>query len=199
MNETSSKKRLAITITSLCVAVVAVICSIVAILAATNQTVKSTFKVTYKATNVAATVSASYTIKNSSAVDLGSVTINADADETTYSDIKSDTDIALSAKNKEVVFKYTFKNNSSSNSIKVTLADNASKTNVTVQYGFIDSEAQESTLTYGSTLGEVTVAANKTVNVYIKVTITEIANDASYVSDATNFISWTLEAVTAAA
>ncbi len=196
MSETSSKKRLAITISSLCIAVVAVICSVVAIFAAANQGVQSTFKVTYKATNVAATVSAKYTVKNESAVNLGSLTIDAAADQTTYSSLSTENEIGLSAKNNEVVFQYTFTNNSSSNSIVATLADGADQENVTVQYAQATSADAE--LTYGSSLGEVNIPADGTVYVYIKVKISNTANDAHYIADATNQLVWSLEAVTAA-
>lgn len=196
MSETSSKKRLAITISSLCIAVVAVICSVVAIFAAANQGVQSTFRVTYKATNVAATVSAKYTVKNESAVNLGSLTIDAAADETTYNSLSTDEDISLSAKNNEVVFQYTFTNNSSSNSIVATLVDGADQENVTVQYAQATSADAE--LTYASSLGEVNIPADGTVYVYIKVTISNTANDAHYIADATNKLIWSLEAVTTA-
>lgn len=194
MSETSSKKRLAITISSLCIAVVAVICSVVAIFAAANQGVQSTFKVTYKATNVAATVSAKYTVKNESAVSLGSLTIDAAADETTYDSLSTESEIGLSAKNNEVVFQYTFTNNSSSNSIVATLADGADQENVTVQYAQATSADAE--LSYTSSLGEVNISADGTVYVYIKVTISNTANDAHYIADATNQLVWSLEAVT---
>lgn len=197
MSETSSKKRLAITISSLCIAVVAVICSVVAIFAAANQGVQSNFRVTYKATNVAATVTAKYTVKNQEAVNLGTLTIDAAADETTYDSLSTENEIGLSAKNDEVVFQYTFKNDSSSNAIKATLADGASQENVTVQYAQATSEGAE--LSYASTLGEVEIPADGTVYVYIKVTISNTANDAHYIADATNQLVWNLEAVTTGA
>lgn len=194
MSETNSKKRLAITITALCIAIIAIICSIVAIFAAANQGVQSTFKVTYKATNVAATVSAKYTIKNESEVSLGSLTIDAAADKTTYSSLATDDDISLTSKNDEVVFQYTFKNNSSSNAIKVTLTDGADQENVTVQYASTTTANAEPA--YTSSLGEIEVPADGTVYVYIKVTITETANDAYYIADSSNALVWNLEAVT---
>ncbi len=194
MSETNSKKRLAITISSLCIAVVAVICSVVAIFAAANQGVQSTFKVTYKATNVAATVSAKYTVLNNSAVDLGSLTIDAAADETTYDSLSAEDDIGLTAKNNEVVFQYTFKNDSSSNSIKLTLEDGANQQNVTVQYA--QATSADAQVTYASSLGDVNIAADGTVYIYIKVAISNTANDAHYIADATNQLVWNLEAVT---
>lgn len=196
MSENGSKKRLIITISSLCIAVVAVICSVVAIFAAANQSVQSTFKVTYKATNVAATVSAKYTVKNKEAVSLGSQTINAADDQTTYSTLSTDTDIELTASNDEVVFQYTFTNNSSSNKIKVTLADNAQKENVTVSYA--NATTEDASLTYGSTLSEIEIDSSSTVYVYIKVAITNTANSASYTADSTNTLIWSLEAVESA-
>lgn len=198
MSENSSKKRLIITISSLCIAIVAVICSVVAIFAAAQQGVQSTFKVSYKATNVAATVSAKYTVKNSDAVDLGTANITAAADKTTYTNLSTDAEITLTAANNEVVFQYSFKNNSASNKIKVTLEDNAAKENVTVQYATA-ATADSSSLTYSSSLSAdgVEVASSSTVYIYIKVTIADDANSASYVADTTNTLTWNLEAVTA--
>lgn len=196
MSEKSSKKRLVLTISSLCVAVVAVVCSIVAIFAATSQSVKTTFKVTYSATNVAATVSANYTVKNGTKKALGeAITIKAeDADNTKYATLSSTEDIALTTANNEVVFEYIFKNNSEDKAFKVTLSDGAKKDNVTVSYATTTTE-NDADLSYSSTVPtNVDVAASGTTYIYIKVVITNLANAAEYTADDATPISWSLVA-----
>ena len=196
MSEKSSKKRLVLTISSLCVAVVAVVCSIVAIFAATSQSVKTTFKVTYSATNVAATVSANYTVKNGTKKALGkAITIKADdADNTEYATLSSTEDIALSTANNEVVFEYIFKNDSEDKAFKVTLSDGANRDNVTVSYA-TTTTANAENLSYSSTVPtDVDVAASGTTYIYIKVEITNLANAAEYTSNDAKPISWSLVA-----
>ena len=202
----SSKKRLTLTIASMCIALVSVVVSVVAIFAATRQGVQSTFKVSYVAKNVAATVSAEYTVLNEETKTLGagSLVIDAAADQTVYEDLSTTDEIELTAENYEVVFKYTFQNNSESRAFTVKILDNVSKHNVGVQYAYADSQATAD-LTYSGVLNTagttddekktITVEGNKTVNIYIKVTITNKANDAYYESKENNYLSWDLNAV----
>lgn len=204
MNDKSAKRRLIVTISSMCVALVAVVCSVVAIFAARNQGVQTMFRVTYKATNVAATVSAKYTVLNESPVSLGSLEIKANAAQTTYDELSTDKEIELTDVKNTVVFQYIFKNDSSSVGIKLNLDDKAAKKNVSVSYAY--ATAADATLTYAATLPEIIIDPYKEANtelgtpeegvvyVYILVEITNLADDASYIADATNTILWSLEA-----
>lgn len=60
-----SKKKLIITITSLCLVVVAAVAAVVAVLAAANQTVRSNISVSYSANNVKATATLAYKFQTS--------------------------------------------------------------------------------------------------------------------------------------
>ena len=204
MNDKSAKRRLIVTISSMCVAFIAVVCSVVAIFAARNQGVQTMFRVTYKATNVAATVSANYTVGSETPVSLGSLKIEAGAQQTVYDELSTDKEIELSDTKDTVVFQYIFKNDSSSVGIKLKLVDNAAKKNVGVSYAY--TTAADGTLTYAASLPEITIDPYKAANaelvtpeegvvyVYIRVKITNIADDASYIADETNTILWSLEA-----
>lgn len=203
---TSSKKRLAITITSMCVAVVAVICSIVAIFAATSQTVTTQFKVTYSATNVAATVAAEYKLKTATApVSLGSAEIEATAGETTYNTLSTSKEIDLTTTDTYVIFRYAFTNDSTSKAFNVTLTDGALKENVTLQYavshltGEYPAEDDSAWTSDVPSNVRVEVSTSETVKttvyIFIKAEITNLANNANYESTGSSLISWALAAV----
>ena len=197
MNEKSAKRRLILTISSMCVAVIAVVVSVVAIFAAQQQGVQSTFKVTYRAQNVAATVSANYTVLNETPKTMGSVKIDAiDQPGTVYNNLEGG-DIELTDVNNTVYFQYAFKNDSSVVQIKLSLVDSAVKNNVRVLYAYSTSNVagDSQDLTFKDSFDEVTIAGDETGYVYIKVEIINKANDAEYSTSDAATLTWNLVGV----
>ena len=84
-----SKKKLIITITSLCLVIVAAVAAVVGVVAASTQTVTSTITVNYKATNVKAEVSYAKRLASTSyGTNAGTVTFDAtEATRTTSNSI----------------------------------------------------------------------------------------------------------------
>lgn len=189
----SSVKKLTIATATLGVVLLAAIIAVIAVFAAGNQAVGSNFTVSYKATNVAATVSAGYAKgAATSYTAIGeAVTFNAEDatnDAQTGKSLSTADDLSLDLTNKYITFKYTFKNNSTSVAFKVSLADGSAQNNVEVSYG-TSTDALSATLPT-----DVTVAAEDTVDIYVRVAIDDVNSAASYTSAAGAGLVWTLTA-----
>ena len=132
-----TKKKLIITITSLCLVVVAAVAAVVGILAATNVTISSSLKVTYTPDpHVIATVTANYQVENGSVTEIGNHSYR-------YNQVQSTTDvldleeIKLNDTNKYVVFEFKFQNdavadNQQSRQLHVAVAGGPEATKMTV-------------------------------------------------------------------
>ena len=228
--DTNSKKRLIITITSLCIAIIAVLASIVAIFAAANQSVTSQFQVEYVANNVNAKISATYQLQTVSRTNGAATAYVAHGDEKNLAEAVSFTadeatqikeinkidtaetpdedKLLFTATESAIVFKFTFENTSQSTPFTVTLADGAmtNKTgtpkteNVYAEYAW-EVKDDEEPLAYKDSLvptaaaasqWSIDVEAGQTVEVYIRVTIENVANVARYVSNEAGHITWSL-------
>lgn len=107
-----TKKKLIITITSLCLVVVAAVAAVVGILAAQQVNITSSLKVTYTPTpQVIATVSARYSVKGDASPSAINNTVITEY-TTTTSDYTLDlTNVTLDDTKTYVVFEFKFQNN----------------------------------------------------------------------------------------
>lgn len=190
----SSNKKLTIAIVAMAVALLAVVGGLIGVWAATQQTVQTSFNVQYSiGENIAATVTASYATVDNKQTDTKSETFDATTAEQTFSLALGD--ITLDPTNTSVTFTYTFKNNSAV-AFTATLTDTSKAANVTISYDGDTDTTQEVTSTTASAVNgttSVAVGANATATVTITVAVKDVnASTASYVSDATNGITWVL-------
>ena len=206
----SKSKKTIITLSIVCVVALIVLVTVVSVWAATSQTVTNQLTVRYTATNVSATVKADYQLAGSSTwQSMGSASFGASENSTSKS--LTAKEIELSDTATYVIFRYTFTNNGS-NTITVSLDQNNLPTakNITVQYAFSplfftsNSINDQNMPTYQANknysaieldpdslpwTGSVNIEGNKTDEVYIKVSITSQASDASY----SGTLSWNLK------
>ncbi len=186
----SSKKKFIVALSSLGVVCVALIISLVCVLAASKVTVTSGVNIGYTAQEVAGTITGSY--KQASAnsyTEIGSVTLSGEDEDNSTKSLGNTVEVTLSKSNKEVVFKFDF-TKASGDGIRnytATLTDTATtSTNVTVTYSLDGT-------TYAATTSKtLTVSSTTATSFYVKVAITDLAKDASYEAS----YSWALTAVT---
>ena len=122
-----TKKKLIITITSLCLVVVAAVAAVVGILAATQVNITSSLTVTYTPdASVIATVAGNYQVENSAdPTQIGSHNYVYGQKQATTDTINLTKAIELNDTNKYVVFEFSFANNAvegNSNSQKLDVA-----------------------------------------------------------------------------
>ena len=190
----SSKRKMWITIASLVVVVVAMVGVTIGVLAASTATVTSNINVRYVAQEVAVICSADYKVggisaygSEGTAVNMtvngaanGSTTVEFDGSETTATGTLSPTaTIDLTKTNHTVVFRYTFQN-TGSGTITATLTPGITTAeNVTYSYSKDDSTwvASGSAAAADYTF---TIAESATAYYYVKVSITNVALNASF-------------------
>ncbi len=196
--KTKNKKGLKIiTITIAFVALAAVICSIALVFAAETQNAYTGITIYYESVNINATVSGQYSIAGGSATSLGSAKIDPSSEAATLTSLSASKDISLDIDNTYAEFKFTFKNDSNQNNINIALNDGAKKQNVTTKYAYSQTDA--SVPSYQTTFapssnGIVKLAIGETVYIYVYIEITNLADDALYESNDTNYLSWKLTA-----
>ncbi len=138
----TTKKRITLTVSAICLLLVFGIVSIFAVFSATKNTTTSNVTVTYTATEISGTVSASYAIKSDS-----SWTAMTDANGKTEIDFSQNKgqemtttlapsgNITVTAVNTYAIFKYKFTNNSTANQINLALGSGVgTPTNFAVKY-----------------------------------------------------------------
>ncbi|MGN0798402.1 MAG: hypothetical protein ACI4L7_02440 [Christensenellales bacterium] len=141
-----TKKKLIITITSLCLVVVAAVAAVVGILAATQVNITSSLKVTYTPTpQVIATVSARYSLKGDSAATPINNTVITEYTSTTSDYTLDLTNVTLDDTKTYVVFEFKFKNdavvgNTNSKTLHVAVAGTPTVSNMTVTTRYSASE-----------------------------------------------------------
>lgn len=194
----STKKKLIISLSALCLVLIVAVVAIVAVYAAGTQTVTSNIKVTYTAMEVDGTVSATYTLKNGTATNMttngasdGDTTITfAAADGKTTKSLTPQGDIELSSTADYVIFQYTFTNSGSRayTAVLTYTDDGNDDTNATIVYA---SDNTEST-TWAESPSTLTVASGSNgTSYYAKVSIDNLALDASF----SGYFTWTLTAI----
>ena len=218
----SSKKKLIISLSAVCLVAVIAVVAVVAVLAAGQQIVASTIRVTYTATDVSAAVSANQYLLDSKLTGSAEAFKVGDTDQTRLVFAAKDagpvegaatgtltqpgTDgIALTSSNNTVVFEFKFENLSTSVPYKVTIAD--AEFSPSLEVTFLSTDTQIVYTEAANTVGtisagslaefEVPVAeATDTPSVmyaYIKISL-----DEEKISDnieSTAAIKWTLDAV----
>lgn len=169
-----TKKKLIITITSLCLVVVAAVAAVVGIVAATQVNITSSLTVTYTPdASVIATVAGNYQVENGDPAQIGSHNYVYGQKQANTDTINLTETIKLNDTNKYVVFEFSFTNNAeegNSNSqkldvtvdgipaaqnMKVTTMYSASKIAALTKTEFekINSEASAATLLQDITRG----------------------------------------------
>ena len=192
-----SKKKLIVALSSFAFVLVAAVVTVVAVLAATTQTITSNVSVTYVSEQVAARVSAQYQKGTQAAKDMtdgngGTEIVFTGAEsQTTPGTLTPGETIVLDFDNQTASFIYTFVNTGDAEFIAtVEYVDDADDsalngtrdTNVEVTYGStFDQDA-------GEGVHQVTVAGGATETVTITVSIENVAKNAEF----SGSFEWTL-------
>jgi hypothetical protein len=193
----STKKKLTITIASLCVAVLAVVGITVGVLAAKNATVTNPINVGYTATEVSAKVSATYKLANDTEATAMTtsdgkteIEFNGEEADTTATGSLTASDISLASNNKSVVFTYTIENTGDED-FTATLTIPTTKVNVNIAYALDGTETDSLTFTVKGTKNNNTENTKRVFTV--TVSIDSVAKNASFSGD----FAWTLVNVNA--
>ena len=200
----STKKKLIISISTLCVAVIAIVGITVGVLAARSASITNNINVGYTAREVAATISATY--QRQGDADPTNMTVQGGepdqyelvfdgSEETATGALETAGDITLDTDHKSVTFTYTFKNNGTNN-FTATLTLPETQKNVTITYQ-LDGEPYDpadhgSALTFTAT-GAASAEADdgQEVTFAVTVAIDNVAADASFAGT----FSWNLTSV----
>lgn len=196
----SKSKKVIITLSVVCAVVIIALVTVVAVWAATSQTVTNQLTVRYTATNVSATVKAEYKLGTmqdadsigdaSSYTSIGSA--NFFANNTTTSETLPAKEIVLTdATSSYVYFRYTF-TNTGSNTITVSIADPLpTASNMSVRYAVLQNDPDFMHPSYDfsdDVIRNITIRGGDSYFVFIQLMIESVAHDASY----TGTISWNL-------
>ncbi|MBQ8908787.1 MAG: hypothetical protein IJY90_00645 [Clostridia bacterium] len=193
----SATKKLTVAVISMAVALCFVVGGLIGVWAAAQQSVGSNFEVKYEVgALVAANVTAKYQKVGGDPVAMGEgITFNANDVQgaTSYDKLSASEVIALDKDTQSVTFTYTFKNLGET-AYTVTLADNATRDNVTVVYSSVDAEGNFKPVNVPALAGDEGSDVDA-VEITITVSITDANKSASYKSAEGNAIVWTLSAV----
>lgn len=195
----TSKKKLIVSLSSLCAVAIIAVLTVTLVLAFGAGSVKSTISVTYKADGaVKGTMNATY--------QLGSDSATAFHDEVTFTGSESGSalnkevtpkveNIGLSRDKQFVIIKYSFTADTTTSAtatgytavVKFDAAA-AGVSNVKVEVSNDGSTYTEKTSALNSQLGSVDVTSSTAVDFYVKVSVVDTMQDASFKGDFT----WTL-------
>ncbi len=189
----NSKKKFVITISSLVAVIAIAVVTIVAVFAASNAGVNQTLTVRYTATDVSATVKANYIVGTTSTAmlteDGAEELVFRPTDEEGGSLSPEAENIPLDTKTNSVVFEYIFTNDSNSIDVAIDLDTTGfSVTNMNIGYAYSYSKITDTanmpladSFEPMMILGEAKEeGAFETLYVYVKATIANLANDASF-------------------
>lgn len=189
----NSKKKFVITISSLVAVIAIAIVAIVAVFAVSNAGVNQSLTVRYTATDISATVKANYIVGSTSTAmvteDGENELVFRPTDTEGGSLSPEEDNIALDTKNHSIVFEYIFTNDSNSIDVAIALDTTGfSVTNMNIGYAYSYSQITD-TANMPTTdsfepmmiLGEKNEnGAFETLYVYVKATIANLANNASF-------------------
>lgn len=182
----SSKKKLVITLSSLCAVVVVAVLTVALVFAFGNATLKSNITTKYTADKaVKGTVTAVYTVKNEDETALHEVVTLTGEEETPTIEKSASKNIELTRDNNEVVFKYSFTADTSTDATKngytATLKFTKTKSeNVKIEVSADGTTYTEKTEAEMSNLGSVSVTSATAVDYYVRVSISSKLNDAEF-------------------
>lgn len=202
----TSRKKIAISITAVCVVLLVAVVTIVAVWAARQANVGSSFQGNYTANHVDATITGQYKLNGTNAVadssdwtDLtttsgNTITFNSEIgteDEGATQTFNAVNSIILTAENDSIMFKYVITNTSDSDvSFTVTGEQQGTFTNLDVTYTYRvnddEGEAQSLTIAEG-----VTVAPGTHITIYVDIAIA----DADLNATLNGSVNWTLTAI----
>ena len=199
----SAKKKLIVSLASICVVAFMAIVTIAIVLANANAGVKNGVNITYRVNgnNVAGTVSAEYKLAGDENATAIGTTQTFDGSESTgaQKDLPQ-ADITLTADKKNVVFTYTFTADTSKTSTQYGYTavltytdDSTADVNVKVE---VSSNGTDYTavIDWASANAQVDVTSATAVKYYVRVSIVDTLSDASFSG---NF-AWAMTAKTAA-
>jgi hypothetical protein len=168
----TTKKRLIVSLAALCLVMIMMTVSAVAVFAYERQTTTSGVNVTYVAKHVVGSVKITESY-NSVDTLKGTATFDGYEKEDKNTAINP-TALELSTEKNSVVYKFDFTNSSEENPYIATLSYTAGKddTNMTVEYSADGA-------TYTASSSSVTVAAGATGVYYVKVTVTDTLKSAA--------------------
>lgn len=189
-----SKKKFIIAMSSLVGVVAILVVAIVAILAVPNAEVKPKFSVKYTATDISATVSANTIVggtRTAMQTSAGEeqIVFRATDEEQAATLTPQNDDIALSAEHSSVIFEYIFTNNSNSVDTAVSMTREFEEfENIILGYSFSYSQVEDfenmpltTTFAPMMILGEEREEGKyNTLYVYIKVSVSNLANDSGF-------------------
>ncbi len=209
----ATKKKIIMSVSAICLLVVAGVLAVAIVFAAINNTTNSNIKVTYTANQISGTATAFYGVSGDASwsnmyVDgnsekATSVDFSAEKGEvtTTLSPATTNNEVTVTATKTYAVFKYVFTNSSTANKIDVNLTDNKvqTPTNFTVKYlatgqdyGISDAYTQlksSGTEAYSET--QVPAKVDTTVGIqyiYVLVELVDDTIDAEFTAE----FSWVL-------
>lgn len=211
----SSKKKLIVSLSAVCLVAVIAVVAVVAVLAAGQQSITSNVNVTYRATGIAAKASANYYNVATNATELGAASaftaaggagvengvITFSPTGTTTGTLSPAGEITLSAAKPVVIFEFKFENLSQSRDIALGLTLPATQTNVTVSYYVAEeaitnpadvefASAETITVTDLAKKADADTASYKYV--YVKAQVADLTTDADFDGD----FAWTLDPAT---
>lgn len=187
-----SKRKMIISITIFAVAILAIIITIVSVLAAQNVTVNSSINFTYTADKIKGTVAGYYSVAGGELKEIGEIVYDGDEDDGTQNLNNGTLNITGITKDKNYVeFTFTFTNNGTSEyTATLTFTDNTASTtlaedNIAMAYkgGLVLEYANVTTGLNGVyNLGSITVPAGTStpMSYYVKVSIPNINLDSSF-------------------
>ena len=210
----TSRKKIAISITAVCVVLLVAVVTIVAVWAATRTNVNNSFQGNYTANHVNAKVTAQYKIGGTDAFDddsdwntinaaAGGTEITFDAEDVTDGSGSTESfaavnNVVLNSANKNIMFKYVITNpstvgeESTSNTITFTVTsndfDNSGFTNMTCTTTYRLSGNQDAALAFTPGTTSVKVAPGQSVTIYVNIAIDNVDKNASFESS----VSFTL-------
>jgi len=195
-------KKLIATIASLCLVVVAVVAAVIGVLAAQQQNVRGDFRVSYVANDVSAIVTLAKKAERDgdtwSSTEGSSVShefFKREATSTQTLTIANETlTVLTSDMNRYVVYKFTFTNTNTANSMTITpkytsvASGDKADLNVSVQFAWntaptVAYATERAAISGGSAMSSLAahdVAKTATETLYIIVAITDINADAHY-------------------
>ena len=188
----NTKKKFIVALSSLGIVTVGVLVSLVAVLAAFTTNSLSGFQVSYTAVNVQAKISGTYALNGATAETITANEGAAQFIEFTYDDAEGTVtknfdaieDLTLAKENGSVVLHYTIENTAEDGStFAVAVTQNGTPSNLKVEY----SKDNADWSTDIATIQAASVAADAAHEVYVRITIVNNTQNASWENAGLNF------------
>ena len=186
----NTKKKFIVALSSLGIVTVGVLVSLVAVLAAFTTNSLSGFQVSYTAVNVQAKISGTYALNGGEAQTIKAGAANFieftynDAEGTVTKNFDAIEELKLAKENGSVVLHYTIQNTATDNSkFAVEVTQNGTPSNLKVEYSTDNADWS----TDIATIQAASVAADAAHEVYVRITIANNTQNASWENAGLNF------------